>query len=398
MKNTLKKTGRAPSTDAVHAGQQEPRPEGAIVTPIYQTANYVLQGEDYHDIGYIRLSTTPNHRVLGARIAALERTEAALVLASGMAAISGSLLTVLSAGDHALVQDTLYGGTASFLQQDLPRFGVTHTVIDPQDPSTWAAQLRPTTRAMYVESITNPLVQVADLEAVVAFAREHGLVTLIDNTFASPINFRPAELGFDLVLESCTKYMNGHSDIVAGSVAGSADLVRSVKVMQDHLGGSLDPHAAFLLERGLKTLSVRVREQNASAGRLAALLEAHPAVSVVHYPGLESHAQHGRAARLFDGFGGMMSFELAGGVDAAEAFIAALTIPTVAASLGGPESLVVRPAAAIHAGLPAEERARAGINDALIRFSTGLEAPEDLAADLTGALASLPRAVAGLSA
>ncbi|WP_423928251.1 trans-sulfuration enzyme family protein [Candidatus Palauibacter sp.] len=385
----MKKTGRTASTDAVHAGQQEPRPEGAIVTPIYQTANYVLQGEDYHDIGYIRLSTTPNHRVLGARIAALERTETALVLASGMAAISGSLLTVLSAGDHALVQDTLYGGTASFLQQDLPRFGVTHTVIDPQDPSTWAAQLRPTTRAMYVETITNPLVQVADLEAVVAFAREHGLVTLIDNTFASPVNFRPAEIGFDLVLESCTKYMNGHSDIVAGSVAGSADLVRRVKVMHDHLGGALDPHAAFLLERGLKTLSVRVREQNASAGRLAALLEAHPAVSVVHYPGLESHAQHGRAARLFDGFGGMMSFELAGGVDAAQAFMAALTIPVAAASLGGPESLVIRPAAVTHAGLPAEERARSGVTDGLVRLSVGLEGVEDLAADLTAALAGL---------
>lgn len=379
------------ATDAVHAGEQEPRPEGAVVTPIYQTANYVLGGEDYHDIGYIRLSTTPNHRVLGERIAALEATEAALVLASGMAAISGSLLTVLSSGDHVLVQDTLYGGTASFVQHDLPRFRIEHSVIDPQDPSSWAAQLKPTTRAMYVESITNPLVQVADLEAVVAFAREHGLVTMIDNTFASPVNFRPAEIGFDLVLESCTKYMNGHSDIVAGSVAGPADLVRRVKVMQDHLGGALDPHAAFLLERGLKTLRVRVREQNASAGRLAAVLEAHAAVSEVHYPGLASHPQHERAARLFDGFGGMMSFELAGGLDAAEALIAALKIPMVAASLGGPESLVVRPAASAHAGMSAEERARSGITDSLIRMSVGLEGVEDLAADLTAALASLPQ-------
>ena len=389
---------RAPATDAVHAGAQQPRPEEAVVTPIYQTANYVLRGEDYHDIGYIRLSTTPNHRVLGARIAALEGTETALVLGSGMAAISGSLLTVLATGDHVLVQDTLYGGTASFLQQVLPRFGITHTVIDPQDPSSWAAQLKPATRAMYVETITNPLVQVADLEAVVAFAREHGLVTLIDNTFASPINCRPAEIGFDLVLESCTKYMNGHSDIVAGSVAGPAGLVRRVKLTQDHLGGSLDPHAAFLLERGLKTLSVRVRQQNATAGRLAALLEAHPEVSVVHYPGLESHAQHLRAARLLDGFGGMLSFELAGGIDAAEAFMAALQIPMIAASLGGPESLVVRPAAAIHAGMSAEERARAGIRDTLIRLSVGLEGAEDLAADLTTALSALPRAAAGLTA
>ena len=395
-------TGRAAATDAVHAGQQEPRPEGAVVTPVYQTANYELGGEAYHDIGYIRLSTTPNHRVLGERIAALERTEAALVLGSGMAAISGSLLALLSSGDHLLVQDTLYGGTASFLQRDLPRFRIEHTVIDPQDPSGWGAHVRPTTRAVYVETLTNPLVQVADLEAVVAFARERGLVTMIDNTFASPVNFRPAELGFDLVLESATKYMNGHSDIVAGSVAGRADLVQRVKLIQDHLGGALDPHAAFLLERGLKTLSVRVREQNASAGRIATLLEAHPAVSVVHYPGLKGHAQHRRAARLFDGFGGMMSFELDGGIDAAEAFTSALTIPVVAASLGGPESLVVRPAASSHAGLSPEERARSGISDALIRLSVGLEDPEDLAADLTHALADtsltqLPTAVAAQS-
>jgi len=385
---TEKRTARA--TDAIHAGAQHPRPEGAVVTPIYQTANYLYHGEDYHDVGYIRLSTTPNHRVLGARIAALEETEAALALASGMAAISGSLLTVLSAGDHVLVQDTLYGGTASFIQQDLPRFQIGHSVIDPQEPSSWAAALTPATKAMYVETITNPLLQVADLEQVVAFAREHELVTLIDNTFASPANFRPAELGFDLVLESCTKYMNGHSDIVAGSVAGSASLVRRVKLMHDHLGGALDPHAAFLLERGLKTLVVRVSQQNASAGRLARLLEAHPAVETVHYPGLESHAQHERAARLFDGFGGMMAFELVGGVESAEAFMDALDIPVVAASLGGPESLVVRPAAAIHSGLSAEERAKSGVSEGLIRFSVGLEAIEDLEADLTAALGPVP--------
>ncbi|MCG8469683.1 MAG: PLP-dependent aspartate aminotransferase family protein, partial [Gemmatimonadetes bacterium] len=252
---------RPPSraTKAIHAGGAQPRPEGAVVTPIYQTANYEYNGEDYHDVGYIRLSTTPNHRVLSERIAALESTEDALVLASGMAAISGALLTVLSAGDHILVQDTLYGGTAGFVAHDLPRFHIANSVIDPQDPATWAEAVSADTRAIYVETMTNPLVQVADLEAVVAFAREHDLVSMIDNTFASPINFRPAEIGFDLVFESCTKYMNGHSDIVAGSVAGPAEWVRRIKVMHDHLGGARDPHAAFLLERGLKTLDVRVR-------------------------------------------------------------------------------------------------------------------------------------------
>ncbi len=381
------------ATAAIHAGELKPRPEGAMVTPIYQTANYEYHGEDYHDVGYIRLSTTPNHRVLARRIAALEGTEDALVLASGMAAISGALLTVLSSDDHILVQDTLYGGTAGFVAHDLPRFHISHSVIDPQDPASWAASVTPQTKAIYVETLTNPLVQMADLEAVAAFAREQRLVSMIDNTFASPVNFRPAEIGFDLVFESCTKYMNGHSDIVAGSVAGPAEWVRRIKVLHDHLGGSLDPHAAFLLERGLKTLDVRVRQQNASAQRLARLLEAHDAVASVNHPSLTSHAQHERAARLLDGFGGMIAFELHGGMESAEAFLATLTIPAVAASLGGAESLMVRPAAAIHSGLSREEREKSGVSDGLIRFSVGLEGVEDLEADLTRALDACRAAV-----
>ncbi len=377
-------------TAAIHAGNQYPRPEGAVVTPIYQTANYLLGGEDYHDIGYIRLSTTPNHKVLGRRIAALEGTESALVLGSGMAAIAGSLLAVLSAGDHVLTQDTLYGGTSSLLEDDLCRFGISYTRIDPQDHGSWDAALTPNTRAVYVESLTNPLVQVADLECIVAFAREHGLVSIIDNTFASPVNYRPGEHGFDLVLESCTKYMNGHSDIVAGSVAGSAKLVKRVKHLQDHLGGTLDPHAAFLLERGLKTLFVRVRQQNKAAATVADALEQHPRVDRVHYPGLASHPQHLRAARLFDGFGGMLSFELGGGVEAADALLENVTIPEVAASLGGPESLLVRPATAVHASVSAEMRASSGITDSLVRMSVGLEDPADLVADLRAALDALP--------
>ena len=240
---------------------------------------------------------------------------------------------------------------------------------------------------IYVESLTNPLVQVADLEAVVAFAREQGLVTVIDNTFASPVNFRPAELGIDLVMESATKYLNGHTDICAGVVAGSEEQVAKIKVTLDHLGGVLDSHACFLLERGLKTLPIRVREQNASAHRIAQFLEDHPGVARVNYPGLPSHAQHERAARLFEGFGGMLSFELRGGVEEAESFLGKLTLPAHAASLGGAESLIVRPAAATHGGVSPEERARSGISDNLIRFSVGLEDVEDLLEDLEKALA-----------
>ena len=377
---------RSRSTNAIHAGAQRPRPEGAVVTPIYQTSNYEYHGEDYHDIGYIRLSTTPNHRVLSRRISVLEGTEDALVLASGMAAIAGSLFSVLSAGDHVLVQDTLYGGTASLIAGDMKRFNIDHSVIDPQKPSSWVEVLTPATKAVYVETLTNPLIQLADLEAVVTFAKEHGLVSLIDNTFASPINFRPAEFGFDLVIESCTKYMNGHSDIVAGSVAGSAPLVGGVKGFNDHFGGSLDPHAAFLLERGLKTIDLRVKEQGKSASRIAKVLEDHPAVSVVHYPGLKSHAQHERAPRLLDGFGGMLSFELVGDVSYADEFLSAVTVPTLAVSLGGIESLIVRPATATHASLSTEQRERIGLSDGLIRLSVGLEDVDDLIVDLTSAL------------
>jgi cystathionine beta-lyase/cystathionine gamma-synthase len=237
-----------------------------------------------------------------------------------------------------------------------------------------------------VETLTNPLVQMADLEAVVSFAADRSLVAIVDNTFATPVNFRPATRGFDLVLESCTKFMNGHTDIVAGSVAGSADWIRRIKATLDHLGGCLDTHTCFLLERGLKTLPIRVREHNANALAVARFLEGHPAVSRVSYPGLESHPQHERAARLLEGYGGMLSFELSGGVEAADRFLGRLTIPAVAVSLGGAESLIVRPAVAIHGELPPEERARSGITDGLIRFSVGLEDSADLIADLEQAL------------
>jgi cystathionine beta-lyase/cystathionine gamma-synthase len=384
---------RSPDTRAIHAGARRPRIEGAIATPIFQSSTFEYHGEEYHDIGYLRLSNSPNHRVLAERIAALEGAEAALPSASGMASISGALLTVLSAGDHLLVQDCLYGGTTGLLDHELPRFGIASSVIDPQDPDSWPGLLTPDTRAIYVETLTNPLVQLADLESVVSFAREHGLTSIIDNTFASPINYRPAEHGFDLVVESCTKYMNGHNDLVAGSVAGPAEWIQRIRITQNHLGGALDAHACFLLERGLKTLAVRVRQQNESAGRIAECLADHPAVAQVNYPGLDDHPQHERAVRLLDGFGGMMSFELEGGQEAAERFLSSLRLPAVAASLGGPESLAVRPAAAVHGGLSPEARARSGISDGLIRFSTGLEAADDLLADMEAALERATAAV-----
>jgi cystathionine beta-lyase/cystathionine gamma-synthase len=373
-------------TKALHAGAHLPRIEGAVVTPVFQSSTFEYHGENYHDVGYLRLSNSPNHEVLAKRIASLEQTEAALVTGSGMAAISAVLFSTLSSGDHLLVQDCLYGGTSGLLNRECRRLGIDYTVIDPQAPDSWASCVTEKTRAFYVETLTNPLVQLADLEAVVAFARDRKLVSIIDNTFASPVNCRPATLGFDVVIESCTKYMNGHTDLIAGSIAGSAERVREAKLTLGHLGGSLDPHGCFLLERGLKTLELRIRFQSQSAARIAATLSEHPAVRTVHYPGLPVHPQHERAKKLLDGFGGMMSFELNGGLDAAEAFLSRVELPAVAASLGGTESLIVRPAAAIHSGLSAEERARSGISDGLIRFSVGLEGTDDLLSDLRSAL------------
>lgn len=373
-------------TKCLHAGALKPRSHGAVVTPVFQSSTFEYHGEDYHDVGYLRLSNSPNHHLLARRLAELEEAEAALVTGSGMAAISAALFSVLSAGDHLLVQDCLYGGTSGLLNNELRRHGISYSVIDPQAPDTWERLVGDNTRAIYVETLTNPLVQMADLEAVVAFAEASGLVSIVDNTFASPVNFRPARHGFDLVVESCTKYMNGHNDLVAGCIAGQAGLVRNAKLALDHLGGSLDPHACFLLERGLKTLALRVRFQSESASRIAAALLEHPAVSKVHHPSLPVHPQHERAKRLLDGFGGMMSFELEGGLPMAEAFLSGVRLPAVAASLGGVESLIVRPAAAVHSALTAEERASTGISDSLIRFSVGIEGTADLLADLRWAL------------
>jgi len=374
-------------TQLIHAGEIRPGIEGAVALPIFQCANFEsVEGETYHDIKYMRLSNSPNHVVLGEKLAALEGAEAGLVLSTGMAAITTIFHSMLSAGDHVIFQDCLYGGTYDYARREFARHGLTCDFVDGERPDTWADALRPETRMIYVEAITNPLIQVADLEAVVAFAREHELISVIDNTFASPVNFRPAEHGFDLSLHSGTKYLNGHSDIVCGAVIGAEDLVARVKHMMHYLGGSLDAHACFLLHRGLKTLAVRVRQQNANALKLARSLENHDAVAKVNYPGLESHSGHGRATRLFDGNGGMLSFELTGGSEAAKRFLEEVDVAIVAPSLGGVETLVTVPAATSHAGLTPEERREVGVSDGLIRVSTGIEGAEDLVAGFEAAL------------
>lgn len=377
------------STTAIHAGHPGPNADGAVVQPIYQASTFLDAGHaNYHDVPYIRLNNTPNQRALATTLAALEGGEAALVSASGMAAISTTLLTVLQAGDHLLAQRRLYGGAHSLLAHELPRHGITVGWIDPDAPESWAAALRPNTRALYTESITNPLVRVADLPALASFARAHGLVSMIDNTVATPVHFRPIAHGFDLVVHSATKYLNGHNDLVAGAVIGTAALVEQVRRRQNHLGASLDPHACFLLQRGLKTLTLRMRQHSSSALAVAQFLAEHPRVERVHYPGLAGHPDHARAqALLRGGCSGLLCFEVAGGLRAAEQVLRQVTLPAVAASLGGAESLITLPATTSHASLTAEERAEAGVTDNLLRMSVGLEDPQDLIADLSAALA-----------
>lgn len=381
-------SGHRTRTRLIHAGRLRPRIAGAIATPIFQSSTFedARVPAGYDAVRYMRLSNLPNHQVLHDRLADLEGAERALVTASGMAAISAALLTVVGNGDHVLFQDCLYGGTHNFITDDLAAFGVEFDFVSGDTRQDWEAKLRPNTRAVYVETLTNPLLQVLDFEVVVGLAREHGLVSLIDNTTATPLYFRPIEHGFDLALQSATKYLNGHSDIVAGVVAGRGDLVEKVHHRLNHLGGSLDAHAAYLLQRGLATLALRLPAQTESTLRLAQALESHAAIRRVHYPGLRSHPHHGRAERYLDGCGALFSFELAGGSTAAEAMLDRLELAARAPSFGGVETLVTLPAETSHSGMDPQARRAAGIADDLVRVAVGLEHPDDLCEDFVRAL------------
>jgi len=375
------------NTKLIHAGEHKPRVHGAINLPIYQSVNYESAAPDTYDaITYLRLNNTPNHDVLHAKLAQLEGCETALVTASGMAAISAALLGNLIQGDHLLIQNCLYGGTHSLVTEDLPSWGIGHDFVDVSRPETWKALLNSGTRAFYVEAMTNPLLEVGYLDQVVGFCKEHGLLSIIDSTLATPVNFRPRELGFDLVVHSATKYLNGHSDVAAGVILGDKLRIRLIRHRLNHLGGCLDPNSCFLLHRGLKTLGLRVRQQNATALQLAQWLEGHPAVARVNYAGLSSSPSHARARQWFEGFGGVLSFELKGGLQAAQRLVGGVRLAVQAPSLGGVESLITRPSTTSHAGMSAEQRQAVGISDGLIRFSVGLEDVEDLQEDLEQAL------------
>jgi cystathionine beta-lyase/cystathionine gamma-synthase len=371
------------ATRLIHAARPRPGVEGAVVLPIFQSSTYVYGGEEgYLAVPYHRLNNSPNQRVLSARLASICEAEAAMVAGSGMAAIQTTLLTLLKSGDHLLAQRGLYGGTHALLHHELAHLGIEVTLVDATAPQTWAAALRPTTRAFLVEAITNPCLEVGELGAVADFCRAHQLTSILDNTFATPINFRPIpQLGFDVELHSATKYLGGHSDLTAGVVAGRADFISRYLACAGHLGTCLGPQDCFLLERSLKTLGLRIAAHNHTTLTLATALERHPAVASVLYPGLPSSPHHARAARWFSGFGGVLSFTLAPAIDP-ERFLAALKLVVHAVSLGGAETLATRPAVTSHANLAPEVRASLGITDGLIRLAVGLEAPDDLLADL----------------
>ena len=375
------------NTKVIHAGEPDPRIEGAINVPIFQSSTFEFEGQtDYNDLKYIRLNNTPNHVALHKKLAILEGAEKALVTSSGMSAITTTLLTFLKNGDHLIANNTLYGGTADYIKNDLPDYGIEVDFIDAGDPSNWADYIKSNTKVIYVETITNPLMQIGALDKVVEFAKENNLISMIDNTLASPTLFCPIQHGFDISLHSATKYLNGHSDIVAGAIIGDDPYISMISSKLNHLGGSLDPHACFLLHRGIKTLSIRMEKQCESALIIAKFLEKHPKVSSVNYPGLSSSPSHRRAKQLLCGFGGMISFLLEGGIPAADDLISKLQIPISTASLGGVESLITRPVQTSHSLLSDEELQLAGIEKSLIRISVGIESVDDLIEDFEQAL------------
>lgn len=381
---------RGQRTAAVHAGEPNPPIADAVTMPIFQSSSYLLGApEEFDDIRYIRLNNTPNHEALACKLAALEQTEAALVTPSGTAAISAVLFTYLRTGDHVIAPDQLYGGTLKILERLVADHGIRVSFVPYEDPAAWERALSPRTRLLYAEPLVNPTLKVPRLEELVAFAKAHRLLSVADNTLLSPCNFRPAEMGFDLVLHSASKYLNGHSDVVAGVVAGAGGAVRGVRKTLNLFGICLDPHACFLLHRGLKTLPLRMAAQNESALALARALREHPAVEQVHYTGLAEDPSHERATTWFNGHGGVLSLRLQGGVPAAEQLLQGLEYARVAPSFGGVETFASRPATTSHAGLPTAQRHAMGVSDELVRVAVGLEDSADLVADFRRAIAAI---------
>jgi cystathionine gamma-synthase len=388
------------STQAVHAGEVKRKPYGALTTPIVQTSTYTFadtaeildfmerkaSGEKDIRDEYGRYSN-PTQKAAEAKIAALEGAERALLFSSGMSAITTTLAAFLSHGDHLILGRECYRRTAEFAESYLARWGIETTTVSVGQPEAFAAALRPTTRLILVETPTNPYLRILDLKCVAELAQERGVLTMVDSTFATPINLRPLEHGFDLVMHSASKYLAGHNDVLAGSIAGSNPALAKIEACRGVMGTTSNPNDCYLLLRGLKTLELRVRRQNENGQRVAEFLEGHPAVARVYYPGLASHPDHDVARRQMTGFGGVVSFEIQGDWRRTGAFVDRLRLPYIGPTLGGVESIIQQQALLFSLD-PAEQK-RAGLGENLLRYALGIEDVEDLIADLEQALAGL---------
>lgn len=386
------------STQAVHAGRDRRQPNNSLTTPLIQTATYTFadttdlidymeakadgNGADHPEYGRYG---NPTVRAVEKRLAALEGAEDAALFSSGMAAVTNTLLSMLPSGSHIILTDDCYRRTRQFVLAFLKRLGIENTVVPMGDYDALEKAVRPTTRLILSESPTNPYLRVVDLERVVEIGKRHRVKTMIDTTFATPINVQPLDYGVDLVIHSVTKYLSGHNDVLAGVVAGKAGIISALRDSRGVLGAIVDPHAAWLIERGLKTLGLRIRQQNTNALVVARYLEDHPCVHRVWYPGLDSHPDYEIARRQMRGYGGVISFEVGDDLEETGRFVDALEIPSIAPSLGGVESLVEQPARMSYYELTTEERAAIGISDTLVRYAVGIEDTQDLVEDLSRA-------------
>ena len=388
------------STVSVHAGEYIDEVTKAVVTPIFQSSTFLLSDTDYQkilqgrerEINIYTREGNPNRRAVAEKMMVLEGGEDALTFSSGMAAISASLLALLERGDHLVSTLDLYGGSNNLLRHDFPSLGIETTFVDSTNLETIEASIKANTRALFFESLSNPLLKILNLPKIIKIAQKHQLTTVVDNTFLTPYNLRPLDWGIDLVVHSASKYLNGHSDIIAGVSVAKKSLIDKIWKKMVRFGGSMDPHQAFLLERGLKTFALRMKHHNENGEKLARYLEGHTMIKRVIYPGLESYSQKELAKGLLKrGSGGMVSFEVKGGNEVALEFMKKLRIIREATSLGGVESLVSMPFNTSHAGLTREEKESMGIQPGLVRLSCGIEDPEDLIEDVDQALSRIDK-------
>jgi cystathionine beta-lyase/cystathionine gamma-synthase len=374
------------STTAIHGGAAPAAPGMGISAPLVQSVNFAQETGTSEGLLYTRYGNTPNAERVQRRLALLEGSEEALVLSSGMGATACAMLALLRSGDHLVSSSWIYGGTRKLYTEDLVGMGIEVTLVNPLEPRAWRKALKKNTRAIFLESPVNPTCRVLELSSLQNLAHNEGIALVVDSTFASPVNFRPIEHGVDVVIHSATKYLNGHHDILAGVVCGNEPFIDEVRRKMMVWGQAPDPFACWLLERGLKTLDVRVKRQNENAMQIAEWCSKRSEIAKVHYPGLPSHPDHEIAKSLLDGFGGMLGIEIKGAGPAAVRFAQALKLFAYAASLGGVDSLVIEPRYSSHEHMSSEERARIGIPDGFLRMSIGIENVEDLIADIEQAL------------